>query len=83
VLISNQVNIWQEFEKDRVGFVAPDTLEGAEELLRRWLSLDEPGRAEISSRTHATFVNRFSMASAARLLVSLFEDFKRKANKKA
>ena len=83
VLISNQVNIWQEIEKDRVGFVAPDTLEGTEELLRQWLSLDEPGRAEISSRTHATFVNRFSMSSAARLLVSLFEDFKRKTNKKA
>jgi glycosyltransferase involved in cell wall biosynthesis len=83
VLISNQVNIWPDIAADKVGFVAPDTLEGTGELLSRWLSLDDAQRSEIASRTHSTFVNRFSMSSAARLLVSLFQDFNKKTKKKA
>jgi glycosyltransferase involved in cell wall biosynthesis len=79
VLISNQVNIWPDIAEDRVGFVAPDTLEGTQELLTRWLSLDESQRVEMAGRAHSTFVNRFSMASAARLLVSLFDGFLKNA----
>jgi hypothetical protein len=33
----------------------------------------------MAGRAHSTFVNRFSMASAARLLVSLFDGFLKNA----
>ncbi len=72
VLISNQVNIWREIEQERVGFVAPDTLDGTYELLSRWLSLDEATRNAMSARTTTTFQKNYSMRSAAGAIHDLF-----------
>jgi glycosyltransferase involved in cell wall biosynthesis len=72
VLISNQVNIWREIEQEDVGLVAPDTLEGTQALLSRWLSLDESSRAAMVARTAATFRKNYSMRSAAGAIHDLF-----------
>ena len=39
VLISHQVNIWQEIESDGAGLAEDDTLEGTVRLLCRWFDL--------------------------------------------
>ena len=78
VLISNQVNIWPEIEQEEVGLVAPDTLAGTEELLSRWLLLDEAGRNAMMTRATDVFRKRYSMRSGAVAIKELFESFSRK-----
>jgi glycosyltransferase involved in cell wall biosynthesis len=78
VLISNQVNIWPEIEQERVGLVAPDTLAGTQELLVRWLSLNEAERKAMIARTREVFERRYSMSSCAAAIKGLFESFRQK-----
>lgn len=61
VLVSDKVNIWREIETDGAGLVAPDTVDGTEYNLRRWLALDEAERAEMGSRAARTFSSRFTL----------------------
>jgi glycosyltransferase involved in cell wall biosynthesis len=72
VLISNQVNIWQEIEEDKVGLVAPDTLEGTTDLLHRWLTLDEKQREAMAAQAAVTFRTRYSMRTAAGAIHDIF-----------
>ncbi len=72
VLISNQVNIWPEIEKERVGLVDDDTLTGIERLLRRWFSLPEAERLEMIARTRPCFIRGYSMLGAANAINSVF-----------
>ena len=59
VLISNQVNIWSEIERDGVGLVDDDTLEGTERLLRRWFSLSPAECDAMAQRARPSFVRRY------------------------
>ncbi len=65
VLITPQVNIWREVEAAGSGFVAPDTREGAGELLRRCLQLSEAEREEMSRRSIQAFEERFNVRRSA------------------
>jgi glycosyltransferase involved in cell wall biosynthesis len=68
VLISNKVNIWREILADDAGLVAEDTLQGTEDLLRKWLALDVDRRAAMAKHASQSFVRRFHIdAAAARL----------------
>jgi glycosyltransferase involved in cell wall biosynthesis len=78
VLISNQVNIWPEIEEDGAGLVAPDTLEGTQELLSRWLALSKAERDAMSARTTGVFRRRYSMSSCAVAIRDLFISFNHK-----
>jgi len=78
VLISNQVNIWPEIEQEEVGLVAPDTLEGTEQLLSRWLALPEADRNAMIARSSEVFRRRYSMRSCAEAIKDLFDSFKEK-----
>jgi glycosyltransferase involved in cell wall biosynthesis len=78
VLISDQVNIWQEIEQEGVGFVAPDTLEGTEALLTRWLALRDAERNAMAARTTEVFRRRYSMRSCALAIRDLFASFNHK-----
>ena len=73
VLISNQVNIWREIEHDRAGLVADDTLQGTEQLLRRWLTFTPDERAHMAHDAEQCFRRRFHIDMAATKLLSLFE----------
>ncbi len=65
VLISDQVNIWREIEAAGAAFVAPDTLEGTESLLQRWMSLPDAERAAMSQNARQCFEARFEIRRAA------------------
>ncbi len=78
VLISNQVNIWPEIEEEAVGLVAPDTLEGTEELLRKWLAMPAAQQQEMAAKALPVFRRRYSMTSCATAIKGLFESFGKK-----
>ncbi|KAA6465381.1 glycosyltransferase [Acidobacteria bacterium AB60] len=72
VLISDQVNIWQEIESDRAGLVKRDTLEGTEELLQEWLAVPEGERGAMGIRARSTFLKRYTMTRAATAINEVF-----------
>ncbi len=78
VLISDQVNIWPEIEEEGVGLVAPDTLNGTEGLLLRWLALSAAERHAMASRATEVFRRRYSMKSCAMAIRDLFASFNQK-----
>lgn len=75
VLISSKINIWREIEQDHAGFIANDDPEGATDLLRRWLSLDEGQRAAMSVRARKCFETRFEIRQAAESLLKVLQEF--------
>jgi glycosyltransferase involved in cell wall biosynthesis len=65
VLISNQVNIWADIESDKVGFVEDDTVEGTEQLLRRWFDVLPQERDAMAARARPSFLKRYTMNRTA------------------
>jgi glycosyltransferase involved in cell wall biosynthesis len=74
VLISNQVNIWREIERDKAGLTGDDTREGAEQLFRRWASLPPQDKAAMKRAAKSSFENRFDIARAAKNLLTALEE---------
>jgi glycosyltransferase involved in cell wall biosynthesis len=74
VLISNQINIWQEIEEDRAGFVSDDTLAGSEQLLRRWKTLSPADHTKMKRAAQTSYENRFGIARAALNVLTLLEE---------
>jgi len=72
VLISNQVNIWPDIEKARIGLVDDDTVEGTERLMRRWLALPQAERDAMSERTYPYFLSHYSMKNGASAINEVF-----------
>lgn len=72
VLISNQVNIWPEIERDGAGLVEEDTREGTERLLRRWFDLTQAERDAMASCARPSFLKRYTMNRAALAIDQLF-----------
>lgn len=66
VLISQKVNIWREVDAARAGFVEPDTLEGAGNLIRRFLSLSRDEQVQMSLNARAGFLRYFDIEVTAR-----------------
>lgn len=74
VLISNKVNIWHEILDSGAGFVAADTLEGTEELLRKWLNLDAQDRLKMKANAARCFERYFDVEIAFSRLMVLFQE---------
>jgi glycosyltransferase involved in cell wall biosynthesis len=72
VLISNQVNIWQDIKEAGVGLVDDDTCEGTARLIRGWLALSQAERDVMSSRTYPFFLSQYSMKNGARAINEAF-----------
>ncbi len=72
VLISNQVNIWQEIKDDGVGLVEDDTLAGTARLLRRWFGLAAEERDAMAGRARQCFKERFAMQRTAAVILATF-----------
>ncbi len=79
VLISNQVNIWQDIEADKVGLVDEDTPEGIERLLLQWFDLPRQERNAMAARARPSFVRRYGMYRAAQAISHLFAATKAEA----
>jgi glycosyltransferase involved in cell wall biosynthesis len=74
VLISDKVNIWREIQSEAAGFVAPDTLDGTEQNLRRWLALSVDERRAFSDRASAAFVRNYTTAASCSSLADAIAD---------
>lgn len=69
VLISNQVNIWREIQKDGVGLIENDDQAGTDNLIRRWITLPPSEVQRMRDVAIPTFHARFEIQQAARSLV--------------
>ncbi|NBW08022.1 MAG: glycosyltransferase [Caulobacteraceae bacterium] len=69
VLISDKVNIWREVEGAGAGLVEPDTVEGAEALLRRWSALTPDERTAMGVAAQAAFRANFDVEITAPALL--------------
>ncbi|GAC1355812.1 MAG: hypothetical protein NVSMB3_01390 [Acidobacteriaceae bacterium] len=73
VLISDQVNICGQVEKEGVGIVAPDTLPGTISLLAKWHATPAASRKKMSDDALNTFRTHYDTQQTARAIVALFE----------
>jgi glycosyltransferase involved in cell wall biosynthesis len=71
VLISNKVNIWREVQKEAAGLVEPDTLDGTEALLRRWMNLSRQEQQDLRDRCRIAFQRHFDMNTNSRSIVNV------------
>jgi glycosyltransferase involved in cell wall biosynthesis len=69
VLISDQVNIWQEIKSSGAALVAPDSVAGTTELLRQWTCLPPGAKSTMAAQARTCFQKHFSVATATRRLV--------------
>ncbi|QDK78669.1 glycosyltransferase [Spirosoma sp. KCTC 42546] len=70
VLLSNQVNIWREVKAGKCGFVADDTLEGTNQLLKKWFELPSSDRKVMEDRARVTYEENFSIGPVARRYIN-------------
>jgi glycosyltransferase involved in cell wall biosynthesis len=65
VLISNQINIWNEIANAQAGIVENDTDEGAYSLLLNWINTDEREKAELRKNARDVYTGKFKADAAA------------------
>lgn len=75
VLISRQVNIWEEISTARAGLAEPDTLEGTSQLLTRWQSTPPAERERASANAAALFLQRYEIGRVAHSLIETVTPF--------
>ena len=74
VLISDQVNIFEEVERDGAALVAPDTLAGTADLIGRWIALTPEQRSRMQTAARRSFETRFNSQRLPSIIISMFED---------
>lgn len=73
VLISNQVNIWNEIQEAGAGFVENDTLEGTYKMLETFVNLNQDGKEKMNENAKEAFEIFFAVGpSANRLFKTIF-----------
>lgn len=70
VLISDQVNIYQEIVAGEGGLVAPDTLAGTQQLLATWTGMTSAAQQAMSQRARQVYLNNFAVKSATTKLLA-------------
>ena len=73
VLLSNKVNIWLDIIEDGAGLVEPDTLEGVEKLLGRWINSSTQERKQMQLRAKQCFLRRYEIHAVYERLMSILE----------
>jgi len=73
VLISNQVNLWREITTDAAGFAAPDTVDGAVALLRRWAACPAAQREQMSVNASRCYAERYSISASTDRLTAVID----------
>jgi glycosyltransferase involved in cell wall biosynthesis len=69
-LISRQVNIWPEINRDGAGLADDDTAEGCARILKQWLLLPADLKQAMRVQATATFRTRYTASTAARSLIA-------------
>ena len=72
VLISDQVNIWREIQRDHAGLVETDDLAGTIRLLEAWLNAGPEAWQAMKTRARACFERRFTIQRLAQSLIDAF-----------
>lgn len=65
VLISNKVNLWHEVADGGAGFVEPDTLQGTNRLIDRFLALSPTDYAAMKADARVCYEQNFRFETAA------------------
>ena len=73
VLLADKVNIAQEIADDGAGFIEPDTQQGTDSLIRRWIETSATQRAAMCDQAIATFERRYDMRNNAIAIMRLFQ----------
>lgn len=68
VLISNQINIWQEIETGGAGFVAKDSVEGTKDLLDAWISLTPEKKKGMGRKARLVYEKQYALKPASNAL---------------
>ena len=74
VLISKEVNVWQEVIGDGAGLAEPDTVEGTQSLLETWLNLSADRRASMRAAAQNCFQNRYEAGRRAEEMLAMFRE---------
>lgn len=74
VLISDQVNIWQEITQASAGLVAGDNIEGCHQLLEQWFRMSEAEKANMGVQAKNCYHNHFAVAPAAKRFLEAIGD---------
>lgn len=69
VLISDQVNIWQEIETAGAGLIAADSLEGTEQMLDGWMNLSDDEKQAIRQQTLKLYRHYYAVEPAAKSMI--------------
>lgn len=64
VLISKEVNIWQEVEGDGAGYSCDSTLESARQMIDKFAKLSHAERLDMGARARISFLNRFTIQNS-------------------
>jgi glycosyltransferase involved in cell wall biosynthesis len=73
VLITDRVNIWREVAAAGAGLVGTDDEAGIETLLRSYLTLAPPARAQMRMAARACFIEHFDMNATATKTLEIFD----------
>jgi glycosyltransferase involved in cell wall biosynthesis len=71
VLISNQVNIWNEISKADAGIVGDDDLEGVEYMLKTWFTLTQDKQKQMGANALLAYQNHFTLGETAREMINV------------
>jgi len=72
VLITDKINIWREVTDAGAGLVATDDEASIEKMLRSYLALDPPARAQMRIAARACFAEHFDMNATAAKTLEIF-----------
>ena len=65
-------NIWRAISEDGAALIEDDTLEGIEQLFRRWLKMSDRERATMAARAFPCYASRFTLNQGAQTIKQLF-----------
>lgn len=69
VLISSQVNIWNEINNEGAGIIASDTLEGTYKLINTWLDIPKSNKLSMGQSAELVYSKHYSTEEAAKQLL--------------
>jgi glycosyltransferase involved in cell wall biosynthesis len=74
VLISNQVNIWREISTEGGGIIENNTINGALNMLIRWIDLTPEKKSQMGARALIAYQNHFTLNKTAQKIVKMMND---------
>jgi glycosyltransferase involved in cell wall biosynthesis len=72
VLISKEVNVWQDVVGDEAGLAEPDNVEGTCRLIERWMDLPTERKTEMRQAAEKCFESRFEASRKAAEMIEIF-----------